>query len=95
MRPIHPGEILKKELDEVGLLVNILAQKLSLSVDQMLSILSSKTPITRKIATGLSRFFGTSPQFWLNLQSSYNLKVALREKGKEIEKEVLPRKDGA
>lgn len=95
MRPIHPGEILREELEELEFSANAFARILSVPVNRITSILNGKRSITADTALRLSRFFGTSAQFWLNLQSSYDLKIAFKEKGKAIQKEVSPREEVA
>ncbi len=90
MRPIHPGEILKDELRELGLSARAFAKKLSVPVNRITSILNKKRSVTADTALRLSRYFGTTPEFWLNLQVSYDLKIVQRKKGKKILKEVIP-----
>ena len=76
MLPIHPGEILKDELEELDLSPSEFAKHLSLSVDQFSSILSGTNRITVAIAKELAKYFGTTAQFWLNLQMFFDLKTA-------------------
>ncbi len=90
MRPIHPGEILQDELEELELSASAFARMLAVPVNRVTSILNGTRSVTADTALRLSHFFGTSAQFWLNLQSTYDLKVAMKEKGKTIEKEVIP-----
>lgn len=90
MRPIHPGEILQGELEELELSASAFARMLAVPVNRVTSILNGTRSVTADTALRLSHFFGTSAQFWLNLQSTYDLKVAMKEKGKTIEKEVIP-----
>ena len=95
MVPIHPGEILKDELTELELTASAFARKLSVPVNRITSILQGKRAITADTALRFSRFFGTSPQFWLNLQASYDLKIASRKHGKKIQKEIQPHHEAA
>lgn len=90
MRPIHPGEILKDELNELGLTASAFARKLSVPVNRITSILNGKRSITADTALRFSRYFGTTPEFWLNLQSTYDLKITMRKHGKKIKKQVHP-----
>jgi len=90
MRPIHPGEILRDELEELGLSASVFAKYLSVPVNRITSILNGKRSITADTALRFSRFFDTSAEFWLNLQSSYDLKIAMQKNGKKIQKEVIP-----
>lgn len=90
MRPIHPGEILKDELDELDLSANAFAKELAVPVNRITSILNGKRAITADTALRLSLFFGTSPEFWLNLQTAYDLKLLINQNGKKIQKQVHP-----
>lgn len=90
MRPIHPGEILKDELDELELSASAFAKQLSVPVNRVTSIINGKRSITPDTAIRLARFFGTSPEFWLNLQSSHDLKITMQMHGQKIMKEVHP-----
>ena len=76
MRPIHPGEVLKEELAEIGMTANAFAQALSVPANRITAIPNGTRSITADTALRISLFFGTTPEFWLNLQTSYDLKVA-------------------
>lgn len=95
MRPIHPGEILKDELDEIGLSANAVAKELVVPVNRITSIINGTRSITADTALRLSLFFGTTPEFWLNIQSSYDLKIAMQKSGKQIKKQVHPHEEAA
>ena len=86
--PIHPGELLRDELNEIGLSLNELARALRVPMNRISAIVNGKRSITVDTAMRLARYFGTSLQYWLNLQNTYNLEVADR---RQIEREVLPR----
>jgi len=86
--PIHPGELLKDELREINVSLNELARALRVPMNRISAIVNRKRAITVDTAVRLGRYFGTSPQYWLNLQSAYDLETADRA---EIEREVLPR----
>jgi addiction module HigA family antidote len=88
MIPVHPGRILKRELQARGLSGNKLALALRVPSGRVTGILNGKRGISAETALRLGRYFGTSPQFWLNLQSRYELAVAERDLGGRIEKEV-------
>ena len=86
---IHPGEILKTEfLDQLGLTAYALAKALRVPANRVTGIVNGDRGITADTALRLSRYFGTSPEFWLNLQAHYNLSVAKRTRGQKIEREV-------
>ena len=65
MRPVHPGEILSEELQELGMSANALAVELGVPTNRITAILKGQRGITADTALRLSRYFGTSPQFWL------------------------------
>lgn len=88
MKPVHPGEILKDELKELGLSASALAKFLSVPTNRITFILNKKRSITADTALRLSKFFGTSAEFWLNLQSDFDLKMTIKKNGKKIQKEV-------
>ncbi len=89
--PIHPGELLRDELEEIGTSLNELARALRVPMNRISSIVNGRRSITADTAMRLARYFGTSPQYWLNLQSAYDLEVAAVKIGSKIEREVLPR----
>ena len=82
MRPVHPGEILKEELETRSLSANRLAQAIQVPANRISLVLKGQRGISADTALRLARYFGTSPQFWLNLQNGYDLKRAERENGK-------------
>jgi addiction module HigA family antidote len=92
MRPIHPGEILREELDELGLSARALAAALKVPTNRITAILNQRRGITADTALRLARFFGTSPEFWLNLQNAHDLRLAQRSDGVRIVREVKPRR---
>lgn len=92
--PIHPGEILLQVyLEPLGLSRNKLAEALDVDPDLVNRIVTGKSSITADTALRLARYFGTTPQLWMNLQAKYDLEVAKADKDAEIEKkvQVLPR----
>ena len=88
--PIHPGEILGDELNELSMSANALAAALHVPANRISQILGGRRNITADTALRLSQFFGTTPDFWLNLQKSYELRLAERKSGREIRKIVKP-----
>ena|SRR5262245_10808319 len=91
MRPIHPGEILKEELEELNYSANRFAALLHVPANRISHILNGQRAITADTALRLAKFFGTTPEFWLNLQNAYDLKIALKKSGKKIDHEVIGR----
>lgn len=89
--PIHPGELLREELREIGVSLNELARALRVPMNRISAIVNGKRAITVDTAMRLARYFGTSPQMWLNLQIAYDLEAAGPQLGPQIEREVLPR----
>ena len=91
MRPIHPGEILREEyLVPLGLTPHALAMELHVPAPRINDVVREKRGVTVDTALRLSRYFNTTAQFWMNLQSSYDLKIAERDVGEKIEKEIHP-----
>jgi addiction module HigA family antidote len=86
---IHPGEHLAEELKELGMSAAELARKLDVPTNRVTGILNGQRAITGDTALRLAHFFGTSAEFWLNLQSLYELRVAQIKVGKSIK--ALPR----
>ncbi len=91
MRPVHPGEILKDELSELGLSANAFAKALGVPANRIVNILLGKRAITADTALRLSLYFGSGPEIWMNLQTNYDLGVAIRDHGKTLKKTVRPR----
>ena len=74
MRPVHPGEILREELDELGMSANALSKALDVPVNRVTAILNGQRGVTANIALRLARYFGTTPRLWLNLQKTSELR---------------------
>lgn len=91
--PIHPGEILADELAELGISAAELARALHVPANRITQILSGKRSITASTALRLGRWFGTSAEFWMNLQKNYELRLAQQQDGPEIERTVTPRQE--
>lgn len=95
MRPVHPGEILRDELDELGMSAKAFAAALDVPANRISAILKGQRGITADTALRLSRYLGTTPQVWLNLQQAYELRVTEIESGKDIKKSIKPRSAAA
>ena len=91
MRPIHPGEILRDELVELGLSAHAFAKALDIPVNRVNQILRERRGVSADTALRVARYFGTAPEFWMDLQSDYELRRARREVGAAIERSVHPR----
>jgi addiction module HigA family antidote len=83
---IHPGEILKDELDELGVTPTELARQIAVPANRMTQIVQGKRAITGDTALRLGHWFEMQPQFWLNLQSAYDLRVAAEQTGDKLKK---------
>ena len=96
LTPIHPGEILKEDvLEPLEMSVNQLAKALAVDAARLNEIVRGRRGITADTALRLARYLGTSPEFWLNLQKTYELRVAIQEKQREIVRAVRPRSEAA
>ncbi|WP_420449264.1 HigA family addiction module antitoxin [Candidatus Palauibacter sp.] len=82
--PIHPGETLRDDLDALGMSAAELARSIEVPVNRITEILNGRRSITGDTALRLGRFFGTSGEFWLNLQKLYELRHAERKSGLAI-----------
>lgn len=83
---IHPGEVLADELEEIGVSPTELSRQLAVPANRLSQIIQGKRAITGDTALRLGHWFGMSPQFWLNLQSAYDMRVAEKTSGAEIKK---------
>ena len=81
---IHPGEILAEELEGISISPTELARQIDVPPNRISQIINGKRSITGDTALRLSHWFGTSPEFWLNLQVSYDLRLAEKEAGNKI-----------
>jgi addiction module HigA family antidote len=84
-RPIHPGEHLAEQLKALDMSAAELARRLAVPTNRVTAIIKGQRAVTGDTALRLGHFFGNSPRFWLNLQSLYELRVAGRRAGAEIE----------
>ncbi|MBI2835591.1 MAG: HigA family addiction module antidote protein [Acidobacteria bacterium] len=83
---MHPGEHLAEELDALDVSAAELARQLKVPTNRVTEILNGQRAISGDTALRLAHFFGTSPQFWLNLRSLYELRMAEQKSGKAIKK---------
>ncbi len=91
LKPIHPGEVLREEfLKPFGISEESLAQSIGASIQNIREIVSEKQSITADTALRLAKYFGTSAQFWLGLQSDYDLDVTREILGNKLEREIVP-----
>ena len=92
MRPVHPGEILREDFPApLDMSVNALAQALRVPATRLHEIVKERRAVTPDTALRLARYFGGDAQSWMNLQASYDLKVAQRDAGARIAQEIRPR----
>ena len=90
--PVHPGTILKLDLLEpLGMSSNQLAKELRVPANRLSQIVRGKRGITADTSLRLARYFGFSPEYWLNMQAHYDLEVIRRRSIAKIEREIKPR----
>jgi addiction module HigA family antidote len=94
--PIHPGETIKEDvLGPLNMSVNQLARELHIGAARLNEIVRGRRGITADTALRLSRYLGTTAEFWMGLQLNYELRMARQVKLREIERQVSPMKDAA
>jgi addiction module HigA family antidote len=92
IQPPHPGETLKEDyLVPLEMSVNALAKALGVGAARLNEIVRGERGVTADTALRLARYFNTSPEFWLNLQTLYDLRLAQQKAGRRIERKVQPR----
>jgi len=84
--PIHPGEILADELEEIGMTAKKLADLIEVPPNRLYQVLAGKRNVTADTALRLGRYFGMAADFWMNLQSAYELDLARQQNGKAIQR---------
>ncbi len=90
--PVHPGEILREDfLEPMAISVYVLAKAIKVPRSRVNDIVLGRRAITTDTALRLARYFGVTPEFWINLQARYDLDVAKDEFGRRIEREIRPR----
>jgi addiction module HigA family antidote len=91
MRPVHPGEVLREEyLEPLGMTAAGLARALHVSAPTINDLVRERRGVTADTAIRLGRYFDTSAQFWMNLQTEYALATTYAEAGEEIEQDIEP-----
>ena len=90
--PIHPGEVIAEELEELSVSPTELSRQIRVPANRISQIINGKRAITGDTALRLAHWFGTSPQFWMNLQALHDVRLAERQAGTEIRS--LPTKPG-
>jgi addiction module HigA family antidote len=93
MRAVHPGEVLKDELGELGVTPTEFARQIGVPPNRISQIIAGKRGVTGDTALRFGHWFGTEPQFWLNLRSAYEIRIAAQKAGREIAR--LPVRAGA
>ena len=92
--PITPGEILREDfMEPLGISINQLARDLAVPPNRVSEIVNGKRAITADTALRLQRYFGAEAQFWLNLQSEYDLRIIKRKIWPDIEQRIIPSKN--
>jgi antitoxin HigA-1 len=92
LAPVHPGQILRDDfLEPMKISVYTLAQVIKVPRSRVNDIVLGRRAITTDTALRLARYFGTSPEFWVNLQTHYDLEIAGRSLRRQIEREISPR----
>jgi len=90
--PVHPGEVLREELlVPLGISINRLGRDLRVPVTRMSEIVNGRRGVTADTALRLARYFGTTPELWMNLQAAHDLDVAQRASSVRIARDVNPR----
>jgi addiction module HigA family antidote len=84
--PIHPGEHLAEELKGLGLSANAFSKQIGVPVNRVTAIINGQRGISAETALRLGHWFGTTPEFWLNLQNIYDLRLARAEVGERVER---------
>lgn len=88
--PIHPGEHLRVDLEELGMSQAALARALHVPKNRISQIINGERGITADTALRLARWMGTTPEYWLNLQANYELRKAREDAGEKIQEQVVP-----
>lgn len=84
--PIHPGEILADELEEIGLIPKKLADVIDVPPNRVYQLIAGKRSMTADTALRLGQYFGMAADFWMNLQTAYDLDLARQQNGKAIQR---------
>jgi antitoxin HigA-1 len=90
--PVHPGELLKEALADLEISMNRLAQEIRVPANRVSSIVAGRRAITGETALRLGRYFGTTPEYWLNMQTRYDLETARDRWEARVQSEIQPRR---
>jgi len=93
LEPIHPGALLAEDMEDMGISINRLARDTRMSLSRVSELVNGKRAITAETALRLARYFGTTPQYWMNLQLRYDLETAQDQWSTRIRAEILPYRD--
>ena len=91
LAPVHPGELLKETLANLGLSMNRVAEEIGVPANRIGAIVAGTRSITGESALRLARYFGTTPEYWMNMQARYDIEVARDKWEADISKHVRPR----
>jgi addiction module HigA family antidote len=91
LAPVHPGELLKETLADLGLSMNQVAKEIGVPANRISAIVAGTRSITGESALRLARYFGTTPEYWMNMQARYDIEAAKDEWDADIRKHVCPR----
>ena len=91
LAPVHPGELLKETLADLGLSMNRVAGEIGVPANRIGAIIAGMRSITGESALRLARYFGTTPEYWMSMQARYDIEVARDEWDADIRKHVRPR----
>jgi antitoxin HigA-1 len=89
--PVHPGDILKEALSDLEISMNRLSREIHVPANRISSIVAGRRAITGETALRLARYFGTTPEYWLNMQSRYDLETARDKWEERVRSEIHPR----
>jgi len=89
--PVHPGEILKETLDDLGISMNRLAKEIHVPANRISLIIAGQRAVTGETALRLARYFATTPEYWLNMQARHDLETARDQWEDRVRSEVRPR----
>jgi antitoxin HigA-1 len=91
LKPVHPGEVLREEfLKQFGISAETLAESINIPLESANEIIAERQSVSADTALRLAKYFGTSAQFWLGLQSDYDLDIARELLSERLEKEIVP-----
>jgi len=89
--PVHPGEILKETLEDLGISMNRLSKEIHVPANRISSIIAGQRAVTGESALRLARYFDTTPEYWLKMQARYDLETARDQWEDRVKSEVRPR----